>query len=222
MLGKKGKPFSDVDIIKKSIIEVVSCIDPRNISQYKELPLSRTTTSRQHELATNLKQQLNSKFQKEVFYSIAIDESIDNTDNAQVLVFIRAITEDFHCFEELLCLCTSKDRTRGIDIFNAFKEKCNEAKLSFANLVSVCTDGAPAMKGVREGFIGLLKKELPVPDPESLVDPVIYGRGSILTIVVQHSSQFVVQLARHVVTNLLNFYKTNQTYTFRKTRYKTL
>ena len=65
-----------------------------------------------------------------MFYSIAIDESIDNTDSAQVLVFIRAITGDFHCFEELLCLCTMKDRTHGIDIFNAFKEKCNEAKLS--------------------------------------------------------------------------------------------
>ena len=94
-----------------------------------------------------------------MFYSTAIDESIDNTDSAQVLVFIRAITGDFHCFEELLCLRTLKDRTRGIDIFNAFKEKCSEAKLSFANLVSVCTDGAPAMKGVREEFIGLLKKE---------------------------------------------------------------
>ena len=93
-----------------------------------------------------------------MFYSIAIDECIDNTDSAQVLVFIRAITEDFHCFEEFLCLCTLKDRTRGIGIYNAFKEKCNKAKLSFANLVSVCTDGAPAMKGVREGFIGLFKK----------------------------------------------------------------
>ena len=102
-----------------------------------------------------------------MFYSIAIDESIDNTDSAQVLVFIRAITGDFHCFDELLCLCTMKDRTRRIDVFNAFKEKCNEANLSFANLVSVCTDGAPAMKGVREGFIGLLKKELL--HPKSLI-----------------------------------------------------
>ena len=56
-----------------------------------------------------------------------------------------------------------KDRTRGIDIFKAFKEKCNETNLSFANLVSVCTDGAPAMKGVREGLIGLLIKEFPHP-----------------------------------------------------------
>ena len=92
-----------------------------------------------------------------MFYSIAKEESIDNTDSTQVLVFIRAITGDFHCFEELLCLYTMKDRTRGIDIFNAFQEKCNEAKLSFANLVSVCTDGALAMKGVQEGFIGLKK-----------------------------------------------------------------
>ena len=146
----------------------VACI-PRILANIKNyVPLSRTTiTSRQHELASNLKQQLNSTIQKEVFYSIAIDESIDNTDSAQVLVFIRAITGDFNCFEELLCLCTMKDRTRGIDIFNAFKEKCNKAKLSFANLVCVCTDGAPAMKGVREGFIGLLKKELP--HPESLI-----------------------------------------------------
>ena len=60
-----------------------------------------------------------------------------------------------------------KNRIRGIDIFNAFKEKCNEEKLSFANFGGVCTDGAPAMKGVRERFIGLLKKELP--HPESLI-----------------------------------------------------
>ena len=97
-MGKRGKPFSDVDI-KESIIEVVSCIHSENISKFKELPLSRTTiTSRQHELASNLKQQLNSTIQKEVFYSIAIDESIDNTDFAQILVFIRAITGDFYLF----------------------------------------------------------------------------------------------------------------------------
>ena len=50
LLEKRGKPFSDVDIIKESIIEVVSCVHPENISKYKELILSRTTiTSRQHE-----------------------------------------------------------------------------------------------------------------------------------------------------------------------------
>ena len=64
-----------------------------------------------------------------MFYSIAIDESIDNTDSAQVSVFIRAITGDFHCFEESLCLCIIKNRTCGIDIFNALKR--NPTKQSF-------------------------------------------------------------------------------------------
>ena len=32
LLGKRGKPFSDVDIIKESI----SCIHPENISKYKK------------------------------------------------------------------------------------------------------------------------------------------------------------------------------------------
>ena len=112
LLEKRGKPFSDVDIIKESIIEVVSCVHPENISKYKELTLSQTTiTSRQHELASNLKQQLNSTTQKDMFYSIAIDESVDNIDSAQVSVFIHAITGDFHCFEESLCLYIIKDRT---------------------------------------------------------------------------------------------------------------
>ena len=69
LLEKRVKPFSDVDIIKYSIIEVVSCIYSENISKYKELPLSRTTiTSRQHELASNLKQQLNSTIHFFYFY----------------------------------------------------------------------------------------------------------------------------------------------------------
>ena len=101
-----------------------------------------------------------------MLYSIATDKFIDNTDSAHVLIFIRAITGNFHCFEELLSLCSMKDRTRGIDIFNAFKEKCNEAKFSFANLISVYTNGAPAIKNVREEFIDLLKK---LPHPKLLI-----------------------------------------------------
>ena len=47
------------------------------------------------------------------------------------------------------------------------KRNAIEAKLSFANLASVCTDGAPAMKGVHKEFVSLIKKELS--DPESLI-----------------------------------------------------
>ncbi|UYV83466.1 K02A2.6-like [Cordylochernes scorpioides] len=58
ILGKRGKPFSDVEMIKECIVEVVKCLHPEKVDKYKPLPLSRgTITERQHELATNIKQQ---------------------------------------------------------------------------------------------------------------------------------------------------------------------
>ena len=166
LLGKKGKPFNDSEIIKECIIEVAKCLDPDRVSKYQGVPLSRRTNAdRQHELACNVYEQLQAIIQKEkVYYSIALDESTDSTDFAQVLYFIRAITEDFQVFEELFTLGTLMGRTRGIDIFNNFKDKCSEVKLDFANLVGVCTDGAPSMTGKDAGFIAHLKKELPEPN----------------------------------------------------------
>ena len=59
----------------------------------------------------------------------------------------------------MFALRTLKGRTRGIDVFNNFKEKFIEKSLNFANIVSVCTDGAPSMTGKNEGFVAHLKKE---------------------------------------------------------------
>uniref|UniRef100_A0A6P7GT91 Uncharacterized protein LOC114341958 n=1 Tax=Diabrotica virgifera virgifera TaxID=50390 RepID=A0A6P7GT91_DIAVI len=161
ILGKRGKPFSDVEMIKECIVEVVKCLHPEKVDKYKQLPLSRgTITERQHELATNIKQQFCKIIKEEnIYFSRALDESTDNTVLAQVLFFIRAITEDFRCFEELLALGTLSGRTREKGILKNFKIKICEAGLNINNLVSVCTDGAPAMVGKREGFISLLKKE---------------------------------------------------------------
>jgi hypothetical protein len=83
---------------------------------------------------------------------------------AQVLYFIRAITEDFLCYEELLALGTLTGRTRGIGIFNNFQDIFREVGLNLDNLVSVCTDGALSMTGKREEFIAQVKKVLSDPD----------------------------------------------------------
>ena len=145
-------------MIKECIVEAVGCLDPERIEKYKQLPLSRRTiTDRQHELAYNVTEQLRTIIQKKnVYFSIALDESTDKTDSAQDFYFIRAITEDFQCYEELLGLGTLTGRTRGIDIYDNFKKICSEAGLKLDNLTSVCTDGAPAMKGKKEGFVSLL------------------------------------------------------------------
>ena len=59
---------------------------------------------------------------------------------------------------------TLAERTRGIAVLNLFKEKFCEINLKLSNLVSVFTDGAPSMIGTHEGFVALLRRELPNPD----------------------------------------------------------
>ena len=65
LLGKQGKPFSDSQLIKDCIIEVVGCLDPDKINKYKNIPLSRrTNTDRQQELAQNITEQLTNVMNK--------------------------------------------------------------------------------------------------------------------------------------------------------------
>ncbi|XP_023231919.1 general transcription factor II-I repeat domain-containing protein 2-like [Centruroides sculpturatus] len=165
LLGKNGKPFSDAELINECILKVVRCIDSDKVNKYEEVHLSRrTNTDRQHELARDVTEQLKNIIQKEnVYYSIALDESTDSINSAQVLYFIYVITDDFQLYEELLALGTLRGKTLGIDIFNNFKEQCHKVELNINNLVSVCTDGAPAMMAKNEGFIAYLKREIKVP-----------------------------------------------------------
>lgn len=68
ILGKNRKPFSDVEIVKECIVEVVGCLDPDKVSKYKQLPLARRTiTDLQHELALNVTEQLHTILQKEIY-----------------------------------------------------------------------------------------------------------------------------------------------------------
>ena len=92
----------------------MSTFYPKNVHKYKQLPLSRrTVTDRLHELAQNVTEQLHTIIQNEdVHFTIALDESSDKTDSAQVLYLIRTITKDFQCYEELLALGTLTGRTR--------------------------------------------------------------------------------------------------------------
>lgn len=96
---------------------------------------------------------------EEVYFSIALDESTNKTDSAQVLCFIRATTKDFQYYKELLALGTLTGRTSRFDIFENLREICHQLQLNVSNLANVCTDGALSMRGKKEGFVALLKQE---------------------------------------------------------------
>ena len=69
------------------------------------------------------------------------------------------VFDDFSTKEEFLTLLPLKTTTRGVDIYNAVKDYFVQKNVPVEKLVSVTTDGAPAMTGRRSGFIAHCKAD---------------------------------------------------------------
>ncbi|XP_026331068.1 general transcription factor II-I repeat domain-containing protein 2-like, partial [Hyposmocoma kahamanoa] len=92
-------------------------------------------------------------------FSIALDESTDLSDTAQLAIFIRGVDKEFTVTEELLALQPLKGATTGEDIFNEVQKVFTRFGLPWSKLKGVCIDGAPSMVGLRKGFIGILNEK---------------------------------------------------------------
>ena len=154
-LGVAGKPFSDGELVKKIILDVVKCVHPKQEGDYSAISLSRHTIQRrQQEIARGMSSSLQKKVKQESsLFSLVVDESTDITDSAQLLIFIRSLLSDFKLTEDLLSMETLSSRTCGKGIFNSVKGACIREKLNLKNLRGICTDGAPAMTGSVRGFV---------------------------------------------------------------------
>ena len=154
-LGLAGKPYSDGVLVKRCLIDVVKCIHPGKKTDYSSITLSRYTIQRpQNDIAKQLALSLPTKANKEAnLFSLAVDDSTDIKDSAQLLVFIRSLSPRLDLCEDLLSKETLSFRTRGEDIFVPVKNiyLCNG--LDLKNLRGICTNGAPAMTGNLQGFV---------------------------------------------------------------------
>ena len=81
-----------------------------------------------------------------------MDESTDIDDTAQLLIFVRGISENFEITEEFLSMESMKDTTTGEDIFEYVE---NALQLPWQKMVNVTTDGSPFLTGKK---VGLLKR----------------------------------------------------------------
>jgi hypothetical protein len=92
-----------------------------------------------------------------VYFSLCLDDSIDQTDVSRLLIFLRAIQSDFLTHKELLTLVSLHGTTKGFEIFEAVRN-CVDKYGGFDKCSSIVTDGAKAMVGGQKGFSGLLRK----------------------------------------------------------------
>ncbi|GFX46420.1 uncharacterized protein TNCV_238821 [Trichonephila clavipes] len=119
---------------------------------------ARAATRRIELIASNLEAKLANDVETCEFFSIQLDESIDAVDTAQLAISVKMVFDDFST-KEFLKILPLTARTQGKDIFSLFKKFVIENKLPLKKLSSITTDGARAMTGKENGFIGLCRKD---------------------------------------------------------------
>ena len=112
------------------------------------------------QLSTNLKEQLVGKGKDFIAYSLALDESTDTSDIAQLSILIRGVDSSLSITEELLALRPMHGTTTGKDLYEEVSRCVNEMGLPWEKLVGLTTDGAPAMCGHRSGLVARMRERM--------------------------------------------------------------
>lgn len=159
ILCKNMIPFTHAEVVKECMLESVKVMEgEESVNKYKKIPLSNDTATRRcKELANNISCQLVSELSQCNYFSLAADESTDISDTAQLTVFVRFFNGE-RFMEELLGLVSLHGRTTGEIIFNEISKLLATKNVSIDNIVSVVTDGAPAMISEKEGLVGRMKQ----------------------------------------------------------------
>lgn len=162
-LASASKPFTDGNIVKcclKIACDTLFPDKPFVLNKVSKIPLGRTTvTTRITEASIDIQQQIEININSCDYFSLALDESTDISDTAQLVVFVRCISPNFEISEELLGLSPIRGTTTGKDIKDALQALLVSKQIDLKKLVSITTDGAPSMCGRENGALALMRKD---------------------------------------------------------------
>lgn len=158
-IAKRGKPFTDGEMIKECIIAVAEEMCPEKVNLLKTVSMSANTVARRVEnIAENISSQVFDKNGHVEWFSLALDESTDVSDTAQVLIYIRGVDKSYEVHEELLDMYSIHGTTTGTDIFKGVEMAINQKNLRWKNLKCITTDGGKNMSGKDKGVVALVSK----------------------------------------------------------------
>ena len=204
-IAKTMKPHTiGEQLVKPAALEMVKIVcGDEAAKKLQSIPLSdNTVRSRIIDMSLDIKENVLSRMKRAGKWSFQLDESTDIGNDAQLMVFVRF--EGEVDLEEEFLLCTPfKTTTTGADIFNTMNDFHEQEGLSWSSCMSLCTDGAPAMLGVRQGFTARVQKL----NPEVKIVHCLLHRENLAS---QHLSQDLSTVMRDVVT-VVNFIKGSAT-----------
>ncbi|CAH2016533.1 unnamed protein product [Acanthoscelides obtectus] len=165
LIAKSRKPHTIGDkLILPAVEEVLKTVLHKPVSDIiKRIPLSNNTIDRRiDEMSSDIESFLcNYMYLQTTHFSIQLDEST-LSDNAALLLaymYVRFIMNQ-EIDEELFFARTLITDTKGESIFHVLKDYFIEKAIPLSNIISVATDGAPAMVGRYRGFIRYLKQNV--------------------------------------------------------------
>ncbi|KAK3918372.1 General transcription factor II-I repeat domain-containing protein 2A [Frankliniella fusca] len=157
-IAMRGKPFTDGEFVKECMTEAAEILCPTMVPKFASVALSPATIQRRIvELADDVSQQLHAKGKTVVAFSVAVDESTDDTCVAQVAVFVRGVEENLEEFEELLAMVSLDGQTTGEITADAIESALENAGFPLDRMFSLATDGAPSMTGRFAGVVARLR-----------------------------------------------------------------
>uniref|UniRef100_A0AAX7SFU8 SPIN-DOC-like zinc-finger domain-containing protein n=1 Tax=Astatotilapia calliptera TaxID=8154 RepID=A0AAX7SFU8_ASTCA len=159
-IAKASKPLSEGEFLKECMVETAGILCPETKDKFEKISLSRRTVTRRVDAGEDITSILNKKAKSFTFYSLALDESNDVKDTAQLLIFIRGINETFEITEEFLTMESLKGQTRGEDLFERVSAAIENMKLPWSKLVNVTTDGSPNLTGKNVGLLRRIQNKV--------------------------------------------------------------
>ena len=93
-------------------------------------------------------------------FFLQLDKSTLPGNEALLLAYVRFIQDEKIC-QEFLFAINLKTDTKGESIFHILEKFFLDKSIPLSNILSVATDGAPAMVGRYRGFVSFLKTAVP-------------------------------------------------------------
>ena len=129
-----------------------------SVNVLKALPLNNDSIRRRiDEMSSDVESHLVEKSKTSKF-SIQLDESTVSDNRAILIAYACFIDDSCELCEEMMFAKLLETDTTGLSIFEATKSWFDENEISFGNLVSGATYGAPFMFGKQNDFITHIKE----------------------------------------------------------------
>ena len=111
-------------------------------------------------MSQDIKDQTLNQVRASPVFAIQCDETTDIAQCSQLLMYARFVSGN-NIKKEILFCHPMESCTTAEAIFHDTSNFFQENQLSWESLVGVCTDGAPAMRGLRSGFVTKVKEKNP-------------------------------------------------------------